>query len=187
MHYMGAFIAILLTFKSLDASSIRQDIPSEEIESLTNRIAERIHLAKNTGTLSASEVLENILSNYLDLPASHSNKGEIITEFWNSYCDKMLVTDELLGYNTPMHLLKMVVEMGVIPSFYFDYFLKDRTRNVNSIEYVNGEPETLLDYLDKTLADPVNFTPEHIKEIRQLKAFIVKYMDAKYSKDLLGE
>ena len=39
-------------------------------------------------------------------------------------------------------------------NFYFDYFLQDRALNVNSIEYRDGRPETLIDYIDQILQEP---------------------------------
>lgn len=156
-----------------------------DIEHLANRICARMTLAHSTGTSSSYEVFESVILNYLGVTRADSSYRSKVTDFWNRYSDQMVCTDEMVGFPSPQHILKRVVELDAVSAFYFEYFLKDRAANINSVEYVNGEPETLLDYIDSVLNTPNANELYNVSEIRQLRAFITTLMGAKTAREVL--
>lgn len=84
--------------------------------------------------------------------------------------------------------MKRVVSLGMYETILYDFFLYDEEEypiNVNTVEILpNGEKETLLDYINKILADPEVDKKYDVKEIKQLKRVIVKDYNAKTAAEL---
>ena len=75
--------------------------------------------------------------------------------------------------------------MNVVTSFYFEYFLRDRNSDVNAIETINGQPETVLDYIDTIIENETVHELYDMNEIRNLRAFLTTIMGAKSAQELL--
>ena len=64
------------------------------------------------------------------------------------------------------------------------FLLKSRAVDVNAIEYVDGKAETVLDYLDKIIADP-KFTDKYVKsDILRLQKVLEKVFNGKRAHEL---
>ena len=68
-----------------------------------------------------------------------------------------------------------------------NYIAKDRSAriDVNVVSYsgLNGQPESLLDYMDRILTDKSN-DAYYLKEVAKLKKYFIKKLGAKHFKDL---
>ena len=71
-------------------------------------------------------------------------------------------------------------------NFYFDYFLQDRALNVNSIEYRDGRPETLIDYIDQILQEPEVEETWDVSKLRRLRTLLIDHMNGKHAVELLA-
>ena len=83
-----------------------------------------------------------------------------------------------------IHLLKRVVEMNVIDSFFFDYFLRDPNMKINAVEVVDGKKQTLLDFLDLIVSNQKLHDLYSINEIQNLRTLIVQISKAKRGDEL---
>ena len=165
---------------------VLKDAMDSDIQILADRICDRMLLALDMGgKVKPHEIFENAILHHLQINKKTANYRQKITTFWNQYSDQMICTEKTLGYKSPQHLLKRVVAMDAISHFYFKYFLHDRSANVNSIEYHNGKPETVIDFIDNLIADPEMHKIHNMKEVRQLRAFLTTMMGALPAKEIL--
>lgn len=156
-----------------------------EVATLGDQLCSLMMLQKNFGG-SPHTAFESGILKFLGIDKKkNSNYRTEISKFWNQYNEYMICTTEMVGYETPQHLLKRVVDMSGITAFYFEYFLEDENINLNAIEWKGGEPETLVDYIDKIILDP---NLEHIYDldlVRQLRGFATNTYDGKRACELL--
>lgn len=157
------------------------------IQDLVNEVANNMLLMSSTGAGKVWEGFEGRLLAHLELTRETPNYQAEITKFWNKNHRKMIITNELVGYRSPQHILKRAVEMNEISQFFFEYFLRDQKRNLNAVEWVDGKPETLLDYLNKIIGNPKVHKLYNMNQVRQLKLFIITQMDAKTGSEVVEE
>ncbi|GFD96908.1 hypothetical protein KUL156_48160 [Alteromonas sp. KUL156] len=160
-----------------------------EIATLANQICDTMLLYKNFGK-PTYVAFEKMVLKYLKKDAALVSDKSLgisneVAAFWQQYHPYFICTSAHNGYTTPQHVLKRVVDMNVTASFYFEYFLHDKSVNLNAVEWVEGEPETLLDYLDKILADPQSKGLYDLETVRQLRGFVIKTYNGKRACELL--
>lgn len=160
---------------------------SNPIQDLANNICNRIILFNDANIGEPWEAFEDSIAAYWGIERSSPNFRTRVTKFWNENHDKMICTDQHIGYNTPQHLLKRVIEMHVIQGFYFDYLLRDQNTNVNAVEYHNGKPETVIDFIDEIINDPTVHPLYSMEQIESLRAFLTQIIGAKTAEELLEE
>lgn len=157
----------------------------EEVKILANQLCDTMLLFKGMGK-QPSIAFERGVLKFLDIDKKENpNYRSEISKFWNQYNEYMICTNERVGYETPQHLLKRVVEMNTIDSFYFSYFLEDENINVNAIEWKDGQPETVVDYLDSIIADPNSEYIYDLTAVKQLRSFLVSRIGAKKAVEVL--
>lgn len=91
--------------------------------------------------------------------------------------------------------------MDAISHVYFKYLLP-HPFDMNSVLYsdcgdvpahgfvapcVEGEPGTLLDFLDFLIAEPEMWEIHNMKEVKQLRAFILRYRNAMTAEEYLSQ
>ena len=158
----------------------------EEVKVLANQLCDTMLLYKNMGKRSPHVAFERGVLYFLNInPKETPNYRAEISKFWNQYSEHMICTNESVGFESPQHLLKRVVDMGSVTSFYFEYFLQDENINVNAIEWKDGQPETVVDYLDSILADPNSEYIYDLETVKQLRSFLVSRIGAKKAVEVL--
>lgn len=162
-------------------------VNDKEIQDLANSICNGLILYNDTGAGRSWEAFQGLILSHLNLTINTADYRSKVTAFWNEHIDYMICTDKHIGYTTPQHLLKRVIEMNVIQGFYFEYLLRDPNAKVNSIQYVDGRAETVIDYLDKLLNNNEFQGLFSIDELRSLRIFLIQIMGAKTGKELLEE
>ena len=156
-----------------------------EVAALGDQLCSLMMLQKNFGG-SPHVAFESGILKYLGIDKENTTDyRNHVSQFWNQYHQYMICTTEMVGYETPQHLLKRVVEMNTIDSFYFSYFLEDESVNLNAIEWKKSEPETFVDYVDKIIADPNSEYFYDLAAVRQLRSFVVSRINGKRACELL--
>lgn len=187
-----AVCLILLFSATLHAqapSSTITEAKKAEIATLANQICDTMMLYKTFGKPTYVAFEKMILKYLKQAPQEPGAKIEGISSdvsaFWQQFHQYFICTTPHNGYPTPQHILKRVVDMNDMTGFYFDYFLEDKNINLNAIEWVEGEPETFLDYLDKILADPESRWLYDLETVKQLRGFAINTYDGKRACELL--
>lgn len=182
---------ILLFSATLHAqapSSTITEAKKAEIATLANQICDTMMLYKTFGKLTYV-AFEKMILKYLQ-QAPKEPDGTIngisndVSAFWQQFHQYFICTTPHHGYPTPQHLLKRVVDMNTTASFYFEYLLHDEAINLNAIEWVDGEPKTLVDYLDEILADQKNNQLYDLETVRRLRDFAIYTYDGKRACEL---
>ena len=79
-----------------------------------------------------------------------------VADFWNanSQCFICTIDDNIARVRVPSHFMKKAIAAGY-SNLIFDEFLlyPDYHININHIEYYNGTPETVLDYVNNIIDD----------------------------------
>ena len=155
------------------------------IRLLADQICNAMIIYDTTGTGALHEAFELVILNHLNIDKNNNpNYWVNIRNFWNQHHEQMVCQSEAPGYDSPQHILKRVVEMGDASNFYFGYFLADRQVNVNAIEMRNGQPETVVDYLDTILEDPQSNLVYDLNEVRRLRSILVELMGARRAREI---
>ena len=157
------------------------------ISILANQICDAMNVYQMTGVGVAHEAFEMMILDHLNIDkANNPNYRVEVRNFWNANHERMICTNETPGHTSPQHILKRVIEMQSTSTFYFQYFLEDRRVNVNAIEMREGQPETVVDYIDTILADPQAENLYDVSELRRLRSFLLQFMNAKRASEILN-
>ena len=180
---LAAFVSSVLCALSSTASA--QDAHRPTIPELGDQICSAMMVVDTSGTRPAKDAFELIILNYLEIDeAEDIARRMAIREFWNANHELLICTSEARGYDSPQHLLKRILNLKDSTNFYFDYFLQDRALNVNSIEYRDGRPETLIDYIDQILQEPEVEETWDVSKLRRLRTFLIDHMNGKHAVEL---
>ena len=164
-----------------------QSYSDADISEVANQICD-VMMTFSTLGRAPQEGMEIVVSQYLGIDRDEPDFRDHLTEFWNRHQDEMICTTEHIGYDSPQHLLKRVVEMNRVTTFYFDYFLQDRNIEVNAIEYTADGPETLIDFLDKIIDETPNADRLYnVDQLKNLRVFLTSMMDGKRADEILSE
>lgn len=155
------------------------------IRLLADQICDAMIAYDMTGIGPVHEAFEMMILDHLNIDKNATPNYRInIREFWNQHHEQMICQSEAPGYESPQHILKRVVDMGGTVNFYFGYFLADRQVNVNAIEMRNGQPETVVDYLDTILQDPQSQYVYDVDEVRRLRSILIELMGARRASEI---
>ena len=111
-------------------------------------------LSYHHGGKSPGAAMEFVVSIHLDFDETDPDYQSKVLQWWNAHSDQVICVEETAGYESPQHVLKRIFEMGAWDSFFREYLSQPglESFDLNSIEMVDGRPETLLDYLDMIIA-----------------------------------
>ncbi|TDY13834.1 hypothetical protein A8975_0430 [Meridianimaribacter flavus] len=162
-----------------------------EVEMLGNKICLSIDI--NFGYDDAGEKIENIFLAHLGITRKTPNYKQQILELWNTYsncfvCKSKSVTKPELPY--PTHFLKRVVDFNMEPQVFDQFLLEDPEEfpiDVNAVELVDDKSETLIDYLDKIIADPSRHKDYRLTVIKELRTYLIEDYGAKTAAELEKE
>ena len=119
---------------------------------------------------------------------TNKNYKQKFTELYNKYSDKFICTDKPTEKSrNPEHFLKRVVCLSMYESIFYDFLLSDPEEypiDVNTVEIVNGKPETLIDYIDNIITNPEISKNYDVGQIKDLKSWLVEEYGAKKANEL---
>jgi hypothetical protein len=96
-------------------------------------------------------------SEYVTQDEINNYSNEIIA-FWNNYSDKLVCSIEendcYCVIRNPQSVLKRAISLNLYYEIYFGYLMKFGPGKIdfNTIEIVNGERETILDYINTIIS-----------------------------------
>ena len=159
-----------------------------EIEMLSNKICLSVDI--NFGYDNAGEKIEDIFLAHLKIDRNTPNYKQQILDLWNTYsncfvCKSPSTLKPELPY--PTHFLKRVVDFDMQGEIFDEFLLNDSEEfpiDVNAIELVDGKGETLIDYLDKIIADPSKHKDYKLTVMKELRDYLIEDYGAKTAAEL---
>lgn len=121
---------------------------------------------------------------------TRNTKGykEKLQAFWNTNNNDFICPE--IGHYAAKHILKMIIDMQTYTPILNKFFLRKSSGyklNMNAYEIILGEPETIIDYLDKIIRGENTIHAYEIGEIRSLRRKLKKHFNAKTGKELIEE
>jgi hypothetical protein len=162
--------------------------------------------ANSTGKDIVKVVEDKILS-HIKISRATPNYNDKIITFWNENKNDFICKGKVTEKTRESeHLMKRAVALSIHNKVFYNFLLNNPNTDVNAIEWVigdpaaseylsemqkvthapwgTGEPETILDYLDKILADPEASIRYVISDIKRLRKMLIDYFNAKTAKEL---
>jgi len=183
-------LAILLCFCIQIQAQETKEYTCEELEDFSEIIcAEATSLSRGDSISKAGEIIEAMFIKMFGIDKNDPNYKQLVAAVYNKYAACLICRDKPnFRTRNPEQFLKRVVSLGMYESILYDFFLYDEDEypiDVNTIEILpNGEKETLLDYINKILADPEVDKKYDVKEILDLRTWIIEYYGAKKASEL---
>jgi hypothetical protein len=155
------------------------------------------------------QVMEDQFLAYLNITRDTPDYKEKIIAFWNANKNDFICKGKVdSATRETEHLMKRAVALSIQNHVLYKFLLKNRGTDVNAIEYVTpvtppkygppppggvshaawgvGEPETLLDYLNKILVSPPASYKQFVKsDVKRLREIILHHFNAKTAAELM--
>ncbi len=131
------------------------------------------------------KTMEGQMLAYIGITRNPLNYKDKIITFYNAnhhdFICKGKVTDKT---RETEHLMKRAIALSIHNKVLYDFLLNHPNTDVNAVEYLNGKPETVVDYLDTILADPNVNRKYVISDMKALREMLVDYFNGKKAIDL---
>ncbi len=181
------FIGFTVTLTA-QTDCVKTENGSSEVEMLANKIC--LSLDLTFGYDDGGEKIEDIFLYHLGITRDTPNYKQQVLELWNMYancfvCELESFKKPHLRY--PTHFLKRVVDFGMMTEIFDEFLLEDSEEfpiDVNAVELVDGKGETLLDYLNKIIADPSKHIDYRLNVIKELREYLIEDYGAKTAAEL---
>jgi len=122
---------------------------------------------------------------YYNVPENSNKIDELRERFWNEHNDKMychtnLVRDTFNGRNIS-HISKIMMRQTFGSSFHLAIYKYQKRVNpkssydINHVELVDGEKETLLDFVNKVLDDKKLYKYFDFSQVKRVQVLMTKY------------
>ncbi len=132
------------------------------------------------------KVMEDQILGYMKITRDTPKYQEKIISFWNANKNDFICEGKVdSATRETEHLMKRAIALSLHNHVFYKFLLNSPNTDVNAIEYVNGEPETVLDYLDDIIADPDSKKKFVLSDITNLRSMLVDYFNAKNAEDLV--
>jgi hypothetical protein len=118
------------------------------------------------------QVMENDILGYMEITRETPEYQEKIISFWNANKNDFICKGKVTSKTRETeHLMKRAIALSLHDKVFDGFFFNtdEYDFDYNAIELVDGEPETVLDYLDKVISDPdasKKYVVENIIELR---------------------
>lgn len=183
-------LVILLCFCiQIQAQEIKE-YTCEELEEFARVIcSSATRLSRSDSISEAGNQIQLLFILEFGIDKNDPNYKKLVAAVYNKYADCFICRDKPTKFTrNPEQFLKRVVSLGMYETILYDFLLYDEDEypiDVNTIEILpNGEKETLLDYIDKILADLEVSKKYDVKEILDLRGLIIEDFGAKKASDL---
>lgn len=128
-------------------------LTKEEVDYIANQLCFETDSASVKGF--NKEVFEKPILETYKISRDDKNKNKIVSQFLNTYKNKLIckkAKDSIVRRD--LHVYKLALFRSVIDTFDELLFDEDNyTIDFNAYEMVDGKKETLVDYIDKLIAD----------------------------------
>ncbi len=167
---MQRFVVLLLSVAAFELGSVKADDSDISSETDASRLGGKICRAGYIAwpSLEPVEKFEKAVLMHLGLPENTTNKEQKITQFFNENNPKLICGDDTDDYiRQNEHLLKRSLARAehtylIHVANHYDGF------DWNFFEIVDGQKETILDYLDMIFSDPDLAEDYDIPELKSL-------------------
>lgn len=184
-------LPILETQENLgDVKKLKDGIEDSEIKKVAKQLCSTLSLSLAQGSRETWQYIEDIMLKYLEIDKKTKNYKFLVSEFWNKYAQKFICIDDHPLARTPQQFMKRVIDFGLQDDIFYNFLLFDEEEypiRVNHIEYYNGEPETVLDYIDSILKDPKNEKKYEFKQVKALREVLIEDYNAKKAREIIEE
>ncbi|WP_027671329.1 hypothetical protein [Rheinheimera baltica] len=144
-----------------------------------------VHHARNMSGEDIPTLIKNEFAKHLGINVTDPDYQTKVTQFWNTNQNDFICLGKInTQYRESEHLLKRMINLGEDSNFFYRFLLKDKQVDVNAVEYVDGEPETIIDFIDKILLTPEMQRYYSVKELQKLRKNLIKHFGAKKAVDL---
>lgn len=158
------------------------------------------------------KIMEDQLLGYLNITRDTSNYNERIIRFWNENKNDFICKGRVdSATRESEHLMKRAVALSLIGTVFDEFFFNadELEFDYNAVEYVIpfssntgqspsigsvtngawgiGVPETLLDYLNKIIADPMSRKKFVVEQVIDLRDSLKEEFNAKTAIELIAE
>jgi hypothetical protein len=190
-HFNGCLRNILYYMHDKHTYLYDGSLQSKEMEGLSNKICSKLIAAQELTGENSAKVLERLLLKHINLTKKTKDYKTQLTKFWNKNIDQMICTTPSVNKKSPQHLMKRVIDMKLDGQVYFNFIFEldeDESQgiNINAIELTTTGPETVIDYLDKILANPTLKRSYVFRELRDLREGLIEELGAKRASELIG-
>jgi hypothetical protein len=172
-------------------NAIRQisSLETRDINEKNRKFAQNLCLsvlsARNATGEDIPTLIRNEFAKFLNINPSDADYQSKVTTFWNDNQNDFICSGKInTQYRESEHLLKRMINLNEESNFFYNFLLDDMNVRVNAVEYVNGEPETVIDFIDKIVSDPQSSRYYSIVKLTKLKKMLIDYYGAKRAHDL---
>ena len=171
---------------ALDEVAKLQNLTGDpEVREFARNLCRKMTFAGETGK-DIVKTMEDQILGHMKITRNTPEYKEKIISFWNANKNDFICKGKVTSVTRETeHLMKRAIALSMQNHVFYKFLLKSKETDVNAIEYVNGEPETVLDYLDKILADPNASKKFVIADIERLQQVLVRVFDAKRAEELI--
>jgi len=168
-----------------EISALGTRVINEKNRKFADELCVRILSARNATGEDIPTLIRNEFAKFLNIKTSDADYQSKVTSFWNKNQNDFICSGKInTQYRESEHFLKRMINLNEDSNFFYRFLLKDKKVDVNAIEYVNGEPETIIDFLDKIIEDPNSDRFYSRKEMIKLRKSLTKYFGAKKALDV---
>ena len=186
-------------------------VGAPEVRTFAKRLCLRMVTAGIRGQ-DIVKTMEDQLLGYLSITRDTSNYNERIIRFWNENTNDFICKGRVdSATRESEHLMKRAVALSLIGTVFDEFFFNtdELEFDYNAVEYVIpfssntgqspsigsvtngawgiGVPETLLDYLNKIIADPMSRKQFVVEQVIDLRDSLKEEFNAKTAIELISE
>jgi hypothetical protein len=155
-----------------------------DITYLSNMICDMMSIYASLGK-PMHHALIGLIRRELGLDSDDPNLNDSVTLFWNENFDDLICTGFHKDHEYPQHMLKRVISLRVFHTFFAEFFFKNRNLTVNNQQIRDGSNETILDFIDRVLADPRSEKTYNVYMLREVRKMLLFTYDAKTAAQLM--
>ena len=186
LSFLSALILASITFgvHADSTSNTKQSLQAQN-RKFADELCVRVLSARNATGEDIPSLIKNEFAKHLGINVTDADYQTKVTQFWNANQNDFICSGKInTQYRESEHLLKRMINLNEDSNFFYRFLLKDRQVDVNAVEYVDGEPETIIDFIDKILLTPEMQRYYSVKELQKLKKNLIKHFGAKKAVDL---
>ena len=178
---------ISYNFEIGDVERLANGFALSEIQNLTGKMCNYLVIANSTGNQESAGIkIEDYILEFNGWTRETDNYQVKFSEFWNKYSEHFICTNHLDRYEE-QHFFMRVIDMQMYTPVLVEFLLKDETIypiDVNVVQDLEGQRDTVLDFVDSIINDPSIHSRYEMSEIREIREILVTFYNAKHAEDL---
>jgi hypothetical protein len=187
--FLSALVFVVILAALSTAANATADIKTTpvgdpEVREFARNLCRKMTFAGETGK-DIVKTMEDQLLGYMKITRDTPNYTDKIIEFWNANKNDFICKGKVdSATRETEHLMKRAIALSLHNHVLYKFLLNHPNTDVNAIEYVDGEPETVVDYLNKILANPDASKKFVISDIEDVREMLIDYFNAKTAAEL---